>query len=259
MAPLSHRVARFLLLALVLTSAAVAVSAQDEVNTDDIEIDRTDFTEEHLKSDEELGATEAHGDIEPAWIFPESPDSKLPVGGTTDLLVALANGGARMFNVSHMEAQLLDAAGAALKLPRVEYGQPLGPHEQRSFRYPIFLDKEAALGEYTLVSQIYYNTRDKEPFVSLVCNETVELVPPLPTGDAQMLMLQAGLGVVGVLIVGLLAARAAMTSADSKAKPSKKGKGGSEDSAASAAAANEWLAGTLAATEGRTLKKTKKG
>lgn len=251
----SRRVARFLIVALVLTSAAVAVSAQDESPLEDV--DRTDFSEEHLKSDEVKPATQPHSQIEPAWIFPEAPESKLPVGGTTDLLVALANAGAKMFNVSHVEARLLDANGKlALKLPRSEYGQSLGPLEQRSFRYPIPLDAEMALGEYTLVANIFYNTRDKEPFVSPVCKETVELVPPLPSADAQLRMMQAALGLVGGLVLILLVVRAAMPSADGKGKgaASKKAKAAADD----AIAGNEWLSGTLAGSERRSPKKTKK-
>jgi hypothetical protein len=216
-------------------------------------------SQEHLKEDAPVGPSGPHSDIEPAWIFPEAPDSKLPVGGTTDLLVALANAGNKMFNVSHVEGRLLDAAGAlAFALPRFEYGQPLGPHEQRSFRFPITLDKEAALGEYSLDAKVYYNTRDKEPFVSTVLNETVELVPPLPTGDAQLRLLQAALGVVGVLVVIVLASRAAMSPADGKGKAARKAKGDSAGDA-SAVADNEWLRGTLAGSEGRSSKKTKRG
>jgi len=255
MALTRSRIARTCLLALLLT--AVAVSAQEtEEPVDDV--DRTDFTEEHLKEDIITGPSGPHSDIEPAWIFPESPDSKLPVGGTTDLLVALANGGSKMFNVSHVEGRLLDAAGAlAVALPRFEYGQPLGPLEQRSFRFPITLDKETSLGEYSLDAKVYYNTRDKEPFVSTVLNETVELVPPLPTGDAT-LMIQAGLGVVGVLVVVVLASRAAMSPSDAKGKAGRKAKGEAAGEA-SAVAENEWLRGTLAGTEGRVPKKTKRG
>lgn len=249
----ARRVARFLLVALVFTAAAV--NAEDESPLEDI--DRTDFTDPALQSDEIRIGTVPHSDIEPAWIFPESPESKLHVGGTTDLLVALANGGAKMFNVSHVEGRLLDAAGKLVtRLPRFEYGQPLGPLEQRSFRYPVELDAEMALGEYKLVAKIFYNTRDKEPFMSLVLDsEPVELVPPLPSGDAQAKMLQAAVGVAVVLVLGLLGARTAAP-ADSKGKSSaaKKAKEGGNGGGN-----NEWLSGTLAGTETRSPKKTKKG
>jgi len=224
-------------------------------------VDRTDFTEEHLKSDEVRAATVAHSDIEPAWIFPEAPESKLPVGGTTDLLVALANGGAKMFNVSHVEGRLLDANGKlATRLPRFEYGQSLGPLEQRSFRYPVTLDAEMALGEYKLIAKIYYNTRDKEPFVSPVVEEMVELVPPLPSGDALMRMLRESLlVVVCVVVVGLLGIRAvAPGETKGKATAAKKAKEGGKPEL-DAVAGNEWLASTLAGSERRSPKKTKKG
>jgi len=253
----SARFARTLVIALVLTSAAVVVSeeaATEEYGYPTEDVDRTDFTEEHLKTDKVIEATIPHSDIEVSWIFPESPDSKLPVGGTTDLLVALANGGAKMFNVSRVEARLNDASGSlAIKLPRIEYGQSLGPHEQRSFRYPLTLEKEAVQKEYTLVAKVFYNTRDKEPFVSPIVEETVELVPPLPTSDMQRVILQMVLFAIGVLIFGITMIRSAI-GPEAKAKASKKAKAASE-----AVGGNEWLAGTLAGTEGRKPKKTKVG
>ena len=212
--------------------------------------------QEHLKSDKVKEATEAHSDIDPAWIFPESPDSKLPVGGTTDLLVALANGGAKMFNVSHVAGQLLDASGKlAMTLDRFEYGQSLGPMEQRSFRFPLTFDAEMALGEYTLIAKVYYNTRDKEPYVSLVCKETVELVPPLPTGMSSESMMQAALGLLGVIVLGLLGSKAAGGGGEAKPKAGKKGKAEAEPDETKE---DVWLAGTLAGAEKRSPRKAKK-
>ena len=86
----------------------------------------------------------------------------VPIGGTTDMVVALANGGAKMFNVSAIEASLLTPSGKLVaKLDRYEYGHSLGPREQRSFRYPLPISAEMPLGEYLLVASAYYNTRDK--------------------------------------------------------------------------------------------------
>ena len=96
-----------------------------------------------------------------------------------------------MFNITHVEAELLDAAGkkSVLALGKYEYGQSLGPHEQRSFRYPLQIDAEFALGQYTIIARAFYNTRDKEPFVHVVYNETTELVPPLPDDHGLLLLL----------------------------------------------------------------------
>jgi len=236
-------------------TAAFMVSAEE---VDDV--DRTSFTEEHLQEDKTIAATMPHSDIESAWIFPGSPESKVPVGGTTDLLVALANGGAKMFNVSHIEATLLGTGGKlALRLSTSEYGQSLGPLEQRSFRYPITLDAEQPLGEFKLEAKVYYNTRDKEPFVSLVCSEPVELVPPLPDGNAQKRLLQGIMGFAGLLMAGLLVAKAIVPADDSKAKGAKKPKGSDGGDERDEALANEWLSGTLAGTEKRASKKTKQG
>ena len=118
------------------------------------------------------------------------PPAEIPVGRTNDLLVALANSGSSMFNVSHIEGELMDAEGKTivLSLGKTEYGQSLGPREQRSFRFPMPLDAEQKLGDYTLVARAFYNKRDKSPFVSAVVNDSVELVPPLdPAGHKDSL------------------------------------------------------------------------
>ena len=209
-----------------------------------------------------MQATIPHGDIALTWIFPDSPDSKLPVASTTDLVVAAANGGSKMFNMSHLVGWLLDGDGKmTLKLPRSEYGQPLGPFEQRSFRMPIALHEDMAIGDYTLVIKMFYNTRDKEPFVSHVCNETVELVKPPPLGGALLrTTATTSVGIAGVFLVGFLVSRATIRAGDSKSKPGKKSKaGGNEGKAAEAATGSEWLSGTLAGSEKRSQGKAKKG
>lgn len=222
---------------------------------DDDDVDRTDFSEPHLKTDAEVGPQGPHSEIEPAWILPDSPDGKVPVGHSTDMLISLANSGVKMFNVSHIEAQLLTATGKqVLKLDRYEYGQPLGPREQRSFRYPLVIDAETPLGEYTLVARAYYNTRDKEPFVSVVYNETNELVPPPPPPGAQLRMLQMALGGVGVVMLGALGVRQIL----GKSAPAGKAAAKKAGAAAGTGDGNEWLSGTLAGSENRSPKKKKK-
>lgn len=41
--------------------------------------------------------------------------SEIPIGGTTDLLVAMANSGGKSFNMSHIEAKLLGKDGKVFK------------------------------------------------------------------------------------------------------------------------------------------------
>jgi len=228
--------ARFLTLAVLLTSAAIVVCEDDPALSEDPE---PDFTDPALSEDPV--ATDAHPDIEPAWIFPDCPDGKVPVGGSTDLVVALANIGSKMFNVSHVTGKLTTASGkTARELKLYEYGQQLGPREQRSFRYPLPIDAETPLGEYTFVAQAFYNTKDKQPYVSVVYNETIELVPPLPDKDAQMLRaIQVGAGGGLVVLLALSAARLMLSGGSSAGKPSKKA--ASKESAAAATDANEWI------------------
>ena len=223
--------------ALLVALLVAAVVAEDD------DVDRTDFSDPALSEDKVVSATGPHSEVEPAWILPDCPDGKVPVGGSTDMVVALYNSGASMFNVSHIEAELLTPAGKSVaKLDRYEYGQPLGPREQRSFRYPMPISAEMPLGEYLLVASAYYNSRDKSPFVSLVCNETAELVPPLPDKDAHLQMLQMGVGgAVAVLVLVLLGRLLLGGSSGVKAAKAEKKK----SNGGSTVDSNEWLSGTV--------------
>ena len=71
-------------------------------------------------------------------------------------------------------------------------------------------------------------------------------------------MLQAALGVLILAIVALLLSRVMTPAADAKARPGKKAKASAAGNGASEVAANEWLAGTLAGTEGRAPRKAKR-
>lgn len=100
---MAFRFDRFLVIALILTSAAVAVSAEDD------DVDRTDYSDPALSEDGacarskmavhgfhtashadrcctrcvsvsavKLEATGPHSDIETAWILPEAADNSMP-------------------------------------------------------------------------------------------------------------------------------------------------------------------------------------
>lgn len=102
----------------------------------------------------------------------------LPIGVPSYLLVSLANLGPKMFNVTKINGIVSDVkTGKALSnFTRKMYGDPLGPREQRSFRYPFTPKKTLSPGEYRLTFSAFYNNRDKEPFSTVVYNETNVLV-----------------------------------------------------------------------------------
>jgi hypothetical protein len=217
------------------------------------EHDNSDFMEEHLKTDEPAFATEAHPDIDLAWILPECPDGKVPIGSSSDMLAALNNVGSKMFNVTHIEGKFFDAAGSVIfKLARYDYGQPLGPHEQRSFRYPLVLPNDAPLGEYTLTARAYYASRDREKFVSVVYNETTTLVAPLPSSQSEQLILQVGLLSTSVIVLGMLVRQSLTRRAGKYGKKPAAGYGNHPTSST-----NDWLNGTLVSNESRSIKKRK--
>ena len=53
-------------------------------------------------------------------------------------------------------------SGKALaNFTRRMYGDPLGPREQRSFRYPFVPSKKLSPGEYQMTFSVFYANRDK--------------------------------------------------------------------------------------------------
>ena len=79
------------------------------------------------------------------------------------LLVSLANLGPKMFNVTKINGIVSDVkTGKALaNFTRRMYGDPLGPREQRSFRYPFVPSKKLSPGEYQMTFSVFYANRDK--------------------------------------------------------------------------------------------------
>lgn len=107
------------------------------------------------------------------------------------LLVSLANLGPKMFNVTKINGIVSDVkSGKALaNFTRRMYGDPLGPREQRSFRYPFVPNKKLSPGEYQMTFSVFYANRDKEGFSTEVYSGKQVLVrasasPRLPLRSA---------------------------------------------------------------------------
>lgn len=100
---------------------------------------------------------------------------------TSYLLVALSNLGPKMFNVSAASGTLSSEDGKVLQqFAKQQYGDPLGPREQRSVLFGFTPSEETSPGTYKLEFKIFYNNRDNDQFVDTVFNETVELVRSTP-------------------------------------------------------------------------------
>ncbi len=98
------------------------------------------------------------------------------------LLVSLANLGPKMFNVTKINGIVSDVkSGKALaNFTRRMYGDPLGPREQRSFRYPFVPNKKLSPGEYQMTFSVFYANRDKEGFSTEVYSGKQVLVRASP-------------------------------------------------------------------------------
>lgn len=108
------------------------------------------------------------------------------------LLVSLANLGPKMFNVSAITGTLSSAGGQVLQqFHKREYGDPLGPREQRSVLYGFTPSEETSPGLYKLDFKIFYNNRDKDQFVDTAFSETAELAR-LPVTHACFVMHACG-------------------------------------------------------------------
>ena len=114
---------------------------------------------------------------------------------------------------------------------------------------------ETPLGEYTLEAKVYYNTRDKEPFVSTVARDPVTLVPKPPEPSQFGPVEMVGAALAGLLLIFLLkklqGPGGAAAAGGAPQKSPKKRRPDSEPSEPK----NEWLAGTLAGSEGKGGKK----
>lgn len=226
----------------------MATAEESPLAEDDV--DRTDFTEEHLKAENDMGPLGSHSDVEPASLLPDISDGKVAIGTTNHLLVSLANMGAKMFNITHIDGTAESSAGGKpYKFKKLSFGQSLGPREQRSFRFPFTPSEElVSAGEYTVAFKVYYQNREKDKFVDVVYNETLTMVPkPLSIDATEFIPYAVGSAII-LLLVFLASSFGSKGSKSTKA-PAK---------AAAASSGNEWLAGTLAGVEGKSPKKKSK-
>jgi len=241
---------------LLMTSTVLMVSAEDETPVDDV--DRTDFSDPTLNPDLDKVRlpTGPHSEVESASLLVDlANEGKVPVGTKSSLLVALANLGPKMFNVSAITGMLLSTDGKVVqKFAKKEYGDSLGPREQRSVLFGFMPHEETPLGAYKLEFKIFYNNRDKDQFVDTVYSETAELVPTPPSMDAKLRIIKTVGGSALLLVLLVLGMRLGGGKAKpSVEKPSSKAAG----KAAARMGEDEWLSATLAGTENQSPKKKK--
>jgi len=246
MARQSARVTRLFLLVCLLSSAVLLVAEEDPASAETDDVDRTDFSDPALQEDI-VTPVGPNSEVEPASLMPDLlEDGKVPQGVESHLLISLANLGSKMFNVTGADGVLQDAeTGKRLqKFAKYEFGEPLNPREQRSFRFGFTPKEQLKLGDYRFVFSVYYTNKDKDPFVDVVYNETATLVVKPPSTEDTLLYAAVGVGVLllAVLLYALVpkskgAKKAAAKEAAAKKAPAAK---------ATPAVADEWLAGTLA-------------
>jgi len=243
---------RVLLLGLLLTSAVLMVSAEEEETVVD-DVDRTDFSDPALDSDADKvrEASGPHSEVEVASLLIDlAEDGKVPVGVGSYVLVALANSGAKMFNVSAMSATLSSAEGKVVqKFAKHEYGDSMGPREQRSVRFEFTPSEETPLGQYTLDWKVFYNDKNKDQFVD-AGSEAFVLVPMPPSLDARLRLIKiVGGGALLLLVLLLMLGKGGSGAAEKPPTKAAAAKGGSP-----AKSGDEWLTGTLAGTENQAPK-----
>lgn len=168
----------------------------------------TDFSDPALQSNlDKSKQLMPHEDVEHSSIILQPMKESVPIGVQSYLLVALANLGPKMFNVTKVNGIVSDVqTGKALaNFTRRMYGDPLGPREQRSFRFPFIPSKKLMPGKYRMAFSAYYNNREQEPYATVVYNETSVLVAG-PTASRDLSLLHTA-----AIVAVLLAAAAAYT------------------------------------------------
>jgi len=244
---------RVLLVSFLITSSVLVIGKETAEPDDDV--DRTDFTEEHLKEDPvSVPSMGPHSEVESASLLVDLVSGNVPIGVPSYLLCALANLGGKMFNVSSISGSLQGTDGKELqKLTRRSYGESLGPREQRSFRFGFCPDEKIPPGKYRLKFTVLYNNREKDQFNDTVFDEIRELVPA-PSANVKLRLIQVSIcGLLAIMVLFFVLSRRPGKPPPASTKSSTKTK----SSANSAVKQDEWLAATMAVTEGTTPKKRK--
>jgi len=242
----TNRRHRCSLVAAIMLCAVLADKSSDDV-------DRTDFSEQHLKEDRPASAVGPHSEVASASLMPDlAAEGKVPVGVDSVLLVSLSNYGSRMYNVTGIDGYLQDlkTGSKVERFSKRAYGESLNPREQRSFRYVFAPSEDRNLGDYRFVFSAYYKNKEKEPFMDVVFNETATVVPKPPSNEDTLTFygsIAAAVALMGLVLYAFNGKSAA-------AEPKKKAqtKESSEEPSK-----NEWLEGTMA-TSGVKAKKGKK-
>jgi len=217
------------------------------------DVDRTDFSDPSLNPDLDKVRlpTGPHSEVETTSLLVDLINEKVPVDTTSYLLVALSNLGPKMFNVSAASGTLSSEDGKVLQqFAKQQYGDPLGPREQRSVLFGFTPSEETSPGTYKLEFKIFYNNRDNDQFVDTVFNETVELVPKPLSMEATLRVVKfVGGGLMLLLLLPMMFRSRGGKPKAEKAKADAKSTSSGDD---------EWLAATLAGTENQLKKRKKK-
>mmetsp|Transcript_9323 Transcript_9323/g.20331 ORF Transcript_9323/g.20331 Transcript_9323/m.20331 type:complete len:248 (-) Transcript_9323:211-954(-) len=244
--------ARRLVLISLLAASARLMLAEDTENDD---VDRTDFSDS-ATSEDNVHPLGASTEVEHVSMMPDlATPGKVPAGVDSVLLVALSNLGPRMYNVTDIDGYLVDVASSKKVelLKKRTYGESLKPHEQGTYRYAFAPSDERKLGEYRFIFSAYYTNKEKEPFVSVVFNETAELVAA-PLSDEHLKIMYAAAAGAVLLVVIIAKLFSGGKAKSTEATSSKASKAAAKDSSG----ADEWLKNTSASSEGKS-KKAKRG
>lgn len=248
----SSTISRRLTLLALLAASARMLLAEDARGDD---VDRTDFSERHLEEDRPSNPLGPATEVTSVGFLPDISSAGVPVGIDSFLLTALSNQGSRMYNVTDIDGYLLEASSSK-KLEvfkKRTYGEPLNPREQRSFRYNFAPSAERKLGEYRLVFSAYYTNKEKDPFMDVVFNETIQLVAaPVSDEDMMRMLMYVVAGAVPLLLGALFIFCCKSKAAEPASSKAKAGTKDSKD-----VTSNEWLQNTSAASQER--KKSKRG
>jgi translocon-associated protein subunit alpha len=185
---------------------AAADAADEEVYEETSqETDESEEYEDEQYEDEDDDVIKPAEDVVTTFLFPDHPDSKLPVGKDVTVLIGFANTADESYQVSHIGGYLhspFDFNYYIQNFTFKGYGDVVAPTSEVTFEYSFKSDETLLPLEYWLSVFIQYNSTTNDVYRNTVYNATIEIYEQAEAYDAKRFLSSAvfALGALGVAV-----------------------------------------------------------
>jgi len=127
-------------------------------------------------------------DVLTAFVFPDSPEKRMPAGEPVEVLVGFRNNGTQQYNITSIDASFnypLDFSFYIQNFSRWEFGTPVPPLREVTLSYMFKPDALLEPREFGLLVNVHYKDLQGKNYTTVVFNSTVILDEPLGGWDAQ--------------------------------------------------------------------------